>query len=168
MPNCTRQRAYNMSSNYRYNTIHEYATTLKSLQNEYLAKIKKYRRRITVIDIIVYSVSGVLTGTGIILSSVITITPVVGSACISAIATIGGVITAITKKISSCSTEKLYEYSSRYSVVSGGYSQLSTMISNSLDDEIITDEEFTATKTLYNNVTSSLKENFTLKTTPVL
>ena len=122
----------------------------------------------TIIDIIVYSVSGVLTGTGIILSSVTTVAPLVVPIVISAVATIGGVITAITKKISSCSQAKFYEYSLRADIVSRGYLQLSTMISNILNDEFITDEEFIATTTLYNTVTSSLKKNFTLKTTPLL
>ena len=164
MPNCTLQRDYNMSSNYRYNTVHEYATTLKSLQRVYFIKMKKYRRRITIIDITVYSISGVLAGTGIILSSVIMIAPIVVPAVISTVATISGVITAITKKISSCCTAKFQAYSSAYTAASNGYLQLSTLISNAIDDEIITDAEFTAMSTLYNTVMSSLKKDFPLKT----
>ena len=80
-----------------------------------------------------YSVSGVLAGTGIILSSVTMTAPIVVPVVISAVAEIGRVITAITKKIS-CSTTKLHEYSSKYTTASSAYSQLSTMISNALDD----------------------------------
>jgi hypothetical protein len=55
--------------------------------------------------------------------------PIVVPVVISAVATIGGVITAITKKILSCSTTKLHKYLSRYTTASNAYSQLSTIFS---------------------------------------
>ena len=87
-----------MPSQYRYDTVNEFSTKLKTLASEYAAKIKKYRRRITAIDITVYSMGGVMAGTGIILSSVTMIAPIVVPIAISAVTTIAGVATAITKK----------------------------------------------------------------------
>ena len=50
-----------------------------------------------------YSVSGVMAGDDIILSSVAMIAPIAVPIAISAMTTIAGVATAITKKLSSCS-----------------------------------------------------------------
>ena len=116
------------SSSYRDNTVKDYSATLKSLSDVYFTKMKKYQRRITAIDVTVYSVIGVLAGTGIILSSVTMMAPIVVPIVLSAATTIGGVITAITKKISSCSQTKLYMYSSKYTTASNAYLQLWTMI----------------------------------------
>ena len=88
-----------MSSSYRYNTVKEYTATLKSFSDVYFTKMEKYKRRITAIDITVYSVSGVLAGTGIILSSVTMVAANVVPIVLSAVTTFGGVITAITKNI---------------------------------------------------------------------
>ena len=77
-----------------------------------------------------YSVSGVMAGAGIILSSVTMIASVAVPICISAATTIAGVATAITKKLSSCSQGKLNEYSVKHQIASNGYSQLSSLISS--------------------------------------
>ena len=47
------------SHRYRYDTVKEFSANLKSLSERYREKIKKYRRNVTIIDITVYSVSGV-------------------------------------------------------------------------------------------------------------
>jgi len=78
---------------------------LKTLADEYEIKIKKYRRRITAIDVAVYSVSGVMAGVGIILSLVTMIAPIAVPIAISVVTTLAGVATAITKKLS-CSLRK--------------------------------------------------------------
>jgi len=85
-------------SQYRYDTVKEFSIKLKTLAEEYSMKIKKYRRRITVIDVTVYSVSGVMAGAGIILSSVAMIAPIAVPIAISVVTTIAGVATAFTKK----------------------------------------------------------------------
>jgi hypothetical protein len=72
-------------SQYHYDTVKEFQTKLELLSDEYCAKIKKYQRRITVINVTVYSVSGVMAGAGIILSSVTMIAPVAVPICISAV-----------------------------------------------------------------------------------
>ena len=155
------------SSCYRYNTAKEYTATLKSLSDVYHTKLKKYRRRITAIDITVYSVSGMLASAGVVLSSVTMIAPIVVPIVLSAVTTIAGVITAITKKISSCSQTKLHTYSSKYAIVNDAHSLLSSMISLSLNDEIITDDEFVAIVAVYKSAMSKLEEfqleNFPLK-----
>jgi hypothetical protein len=145
------------SLQYRYDTVREFSTKLKTLADEYIIKIKKYRRRITAIDVIVYSVSGVMAEAGIILSSVTMIAPIAVPIAISAITTIAGVATAITKKLSSCSEGKLNEYTTKYQIVSNGYSQLSSMISTSLDDTVITDEDFSAMRHIYDTAMTKLE-----------
>ena len=127
------------SHQYRYDTVRKLSMKLKTLAEEYQTKIlKKYRRRITVIDVTVYSVSGVMAGTGIIISSVTMIAPVAVPIVISAVTTIAGVATAITKKLSSCSQGKLNEYTVKHQTASNAYSQLSSLLSSSLDDTVIT------------------------------
>ena len=147
------------SSQYRYDTVKEFSMKLKTLAEEYAIKIKKYRSRITIIDVTVYSVSGIMAGTGIILSSV----PI----AISALTTIAGVATAITKKLSSCSQRKLNEYTIKHQIASNGYSQLSSLISSSIDDSIITEDEFSAMVRIYDSAESKLEEfqieNFSLE-----
>ncbi len=137
------------SSQYRYDTVKEFLTKLKTLTDEYEIKIKKYRRRITAIDVTVYSVSGIMAGAGIILSSVTMIAPIAVPIAISAVTTIAGVATAITKKLSSCSQEKLNEYTVKHQIASNGYSQLSSMISSSIDDTVITEDEFSTMVRIY-------------------
>ena len=145
------------SSQYRYDTVKEFSMKLKTLADEYAIKIKKYRRRITAIDVTVYSVSGIMAGTGIILSSVTMIAPIAVPIAISAVTTIAGVASAITKKLSSCSQEKLSEYKVKYQIVSNGYSQLSSLISSSIDDTIITEEEFSSMVRIYDAAVSKLE-----------
>jgi hypothetical protein len=130
---------------------------LKALAEGYAIKIKKYRRRITVIDVTVYSVSGVMAGTGIILSSVTMIAPIAVPIAISAVTTIAGVANAITKKLSSCAQEKLNEYTVKHQIASNGYTQLSSLISSSIDDSLITDDEFSAMVRIYNSAISKLE-----------
>lgn len=146
------------SSQYRYDTVKEFSMKLKTLAEEYTIKIKKYRRRITVIDVTVYSVSGIMAGTGIILSSVTMIAPIAVPIAISALTTIAGVATAITKKLSSCSQRKLNEVTIKHQIASSGYSQLSSLISSSIDDSIITEDEFSAMVRIYDSVVSKLEE----------
>ena len=86
-----------LSHQYRCDLIREFQTKLEKLVNKYREKTKKYRKRINIIDIAVYSTSGVITGAGIILSSVTMIAPIAVPICISAVTTISGVISIITK-----------------------------------------------------------------------
>ena len=86
-------------SQYRYDTVKQFLTKLKTLTDEYERKVKKYRRRITAIDVTVYPVSGIMAGAGIILSSVTMIAPIALPIAISTVTTIAGIATAITKKI---------------------------------------------------------------------
>jgi len=144
---------------YRYNTVMEYSASLKSLSEQFQTKIKKYKRRITVIDITVYSLSGVLASAGIILSSVTMIAPVAVPIAISTITTLAGITTAITKKISSCSQSKLRDYIYKYNLVVDASSKLSTLISKSIDDSVITDEEFSLITSAYNSVMLKLEHN---------
>jgi hypothetical protein len=137
------------SSQYRYDTVKEFLTKLKTLIDEYEIKIKKYRRRITAIDVTVYSVSGIMAGAGIILSSVTMVAPIAVPIAISAVTTFAGIANAITKKISSCSQEKLNDYIVKHQTVSNGYSQLSSLMSSSIDDTIITEDEFSAMVRIY-------------------
>lgn len=151
-------------SQYRYDTIIEFSMKLKALADEYQVKIKKYRRRITAIDVAVYSVSGVMAGAGIILSSVTMIAPIAVPIAISAATTIAGVANAITKKLSSCAQEKLNEYTVKHQIASNGYTQLSSMISSSIDDSLITADEFSAIVNIYDSAISKL-EKFQLENT---
>ena len=144
-------------SQYRYDTITKFSMELKALAEGYAIKIKKYRRRITVIDVTVYSVSGVMAGTGIILSSVTMIAPIAVPIAISAVTTIAGVANAITKKLSSCSQEKLNDYTLKHQIASNGYTQLSTLMSSSIDDSLITAEEFSAMVNIYDSAISKLE-----------
>ena len=50
--------------------------------------MKKYHRRVTAIDVAVYSVSGVMAGAGIVLSSVTMIAPIAIPIAISAATTV--------------------------------------------------------------------------------
>ncbi len=144
------------ANNFRYNTVKEYSTKLKSLSDQYQIKIKKYRRRITAIDVTVYSVSGLLAGAGIILSSVTMIAPIAVPIAISALSTVIGISTAITKKISSCSQTKLTDYLTKYNITEDANSRISSMISNSLDDEVITADEFHTITQLYNSTLTKI------------
>ena len=86
------------SSQYRYDTVKEFQHKLQTLIEQYSVKKKKYQRRISIIDVAVYSASGVIAGAGIILSSVTMVAPIVVPICISAAATVTGIFTGITKK----------------------------------------------------------------------
>ena len=103
-----------------------------------------------------------LASAGIILSSVTMVAPIAVPITISAISTIAGVATAITKKISSCSQSKLREYIYKYNTAVDASTKLSTLISSSVDDNIITDAEFSAISLIYNSAMSKL-EKFVLE-----
>ncbi len=151
------------AGNFRYETIKEYSVKLKLLADEYQIKIKKYQRRITVFDVTIYSVSGFLTGAGIILSSVIMISPIAVPIVISSIATLAGISTAIIKKLSSCSQDKLNDYLAKYIIIEDAYLRISSMISTSLDDSVITGEEFTKITELYNSTMTKITDVKELK-----
>ena len=104
--------------------------------------------------------SGVMAGNGIILSSVTMIAPVAVPICILKVTTNAGVATAITKKLSSCSQIKLNDYTVKHHIVSNAHSQLSTMISSSIDDSFISDDEFLAMVRLYDSTMSKMESNF--------
>ena len=104
-----------------------------------------------------YSVSGVMAGTGIILSSVTMIALVTVPICKSVVTTIAGVTTAITKQLSSCSQIKLNDYTVKHHIVYNAHSQLSTLISSSIDDSFISDDEFSAMVRLYYSTMSKLE-----------
>ena len=144
-------------SHYRYNTAREYTADLKTRLEQYDKKIKKYHRRITAIDVAVYSMSGIMAGAGVLLSSVTMIAPVAVPIAISAVTTIAGVATAITKKLSSCSQKKLSEYTIKHHIVSDAYSKLSELISDSINDSDISGVEFFAMTRLYNSAMSKLE-----------
>ncbi len=148
--------------NFRYDTVKEYSAKLKTLADEYQVKIKKYRRRITAIDVAVYSVSGLLAGAGFILSSVTVIAPIAVPIAISAITTVAGISTAITKKLSSCAQVKLSDYTTKYIIVEGACSRISSMISNSLDDSVITADEFYTITELYNSTMTKIAGNLSI------
>jgi hypothetical protein len=145
-------------SQYHYDTVKEFSTKLKTLAEEYAIKIKKYRRRITVIDVTVYTVSGVMAGAGIILSSVTMIAPIAVPIAISTVTTFAGVATAITKKLSSCAQGKLNEYTIKHQITSNGYSQLSSLISSSINDTVITEDEFSKMVRIYDSAVSKIED----------
>jgi hypothetical protein len=85
------------------------------------------------------------------------IAPIAVPICISAVATLSGVVSIITKKISSCSQNKLHDYTIKLNIASASYQELSSMISTSLDDESISDDEFSQINKLYNLTMSKLE-----------
>ncbi|KAL3876523.1 hypothetical protein ACJMK2_034364 [Sinanodonta woodiana] len=87
------------------------------------------------------------------------IAPIAVPICISAAATIAGLISIITKKISSCSQKKLQDYIVKYDIVSTAYLELSVLISLSLDDTFISDDEFSAMVQIYDLAISKLKQD---------
>jgi hypothetical protein len=93
---------------------------------------------------------------GIILSSVTMIAQIAVTMCISAATTIAKVISLITNNISSCSQGKLHDYTVKFHTMSTAYTQLSSMISSSLDDTLISDDEFSRMVHVYNSAMSKL------------
>ena len=100
-----------------------------------------------------------LASAGIILSSVTMIAPIAVPIAISAITTLAGITTAITNKISSCSQSKLRDYISKYNTAIDASSKLSTLISSYVDDNIITDAEFSMITSTYNTAMLKLERN---------
>jgi hypothetical protein len=119
--------------------------------------MKKYRRSVAIIDITVYSVSGVMASAGVIMSTVTMMAPIAVPIAISAATTIAAVATAITKKLSSCFQKKLSDYTARYRVVFDAYSKLSELISLSIDNSFISDVEFSTMTQLYNSAMLKLE-----------
>ena len=144
---------------YRYDTAREYAADLKERSEQYYQQIKKYNRRITAIDVAVYSVSGVMAGAGIVLSSVTMIAPIAVPIAISAVTTLAGIATAITRRLSSCLQRKLHKVFIGHSIAFNAYSKVSELISTSIDDSTITDIEFLAISAVYNSAMSKLERH---------
>ena len=151
------ESAESQSHRYRFDTVKEFSTNLNLLSSRYREKIKKYQRRITAIDVTVYSISGVMASAGVILSTVTMMAPIAVPIAISAATTIAGVATAITKKLSSCSQKKLSDVTARYRVVFDAYSKLSELISLLLDNSVISDVEFSTMTQLYNSAMLKLE-----------
>ena len=145
------------SHQYRFNTVKEFSANSKTLSEQYRVKIKKYRRKITTIDVAVYSVSGIVAGAGVILSTVTMMAPIAVPIAISAATTIAGVANAITKKISSCSQKKLSDYTVKHQIVSDAYSKLSDLISLSIDNSFISDVEFSTMVQVYKSAMSKIE-----------
>ncbi len=127
---------------HRYNQACEYLTKLKNTIDEYTVKAQKYRRRMVVIDIIVYSVSAIVTGSGLILSTLTMTAPAIMTIIVSTSTTIAGIFSIIAKKINTCTNDKLREYMIKLHTATAIYSKLSGYISTYLSDGKITDEEF--------------------------
>ena len=127
---------------YRYNQAREWQDKLKSIVDTYMIKVKKYHRRVIVIDIIVYAVSAVVAGAVLVLSAVTMTSPVVITICVSASTTIAGVFNIIANKISTCTNEKLSDYAVKLHAATASYSKLSQLISEGLNDASISDSEF--------------------------
>jgi hypothetical protein len=85
--------------------------------------------------------------------------PIAIPICISAVTTLAGIITGVTKKLSSCSQRKLQEYTNKLSIVSDAHSELSILISTAMKDQEITDDEFFNINKLYNATISKLECN---------
>jgi len=127
---------------HRYNQACECLTKLKNTIDHYTVKVKKYRRRMVVIDIVVYSVSAVVAGSGLILSTLTMTAPAIITIIVSTSTTIAGIFSIIAKKITTCTNDKLREYMIKLHTATATYSKLSGYISTYLSDGKITDEEF--------------------------
>jgi len=99
-----------------------------------------------------------MAGAGIILSSVTMIAPIAVPIAISTVTTFAGVATAITKKLSSCAQGKLNEYTIKHQIASNGYSQLSSLISSSINDTVITEDEFSKMVRIYDSAVSKIED----------
>jgi len=95
-----------------------------------------------VIDIIVYSVSAVIAGTGLLLSTITMTAPAVVTIVVSTSTTIAGILSIIAKKIATCTNTKLHEYIIKLHTATTAYSKLASYISLYLSDGKISDEEF--------------------------
>ena len=61
------------------------------------------------------------------------------------------------KKKSSCSQRKIHDYIIKLDIVSASYKELSSMISVSLDDAVVSDDEFSRIIKLYDVTMSKLE-----------
>ncbi len=95
-----------------------------------------------VIDIFVYSVSAIVAGSGLILSTLTMTAPAIITIIVSTSTTIAGILSIIAKKITTCANDKLREYMIKLHTATATYSKLSGYISTYLSDGKITDEEF--------------------------
>ncbi len=128
---------------HRYNQAFEWLTKLKHTIDHYTIKVKKYRRRMVVIDIVVYSVSAIVAGSGLILLTFTMTATAIITIIVSTSTTIAGIFSIIAKKITTCTNDKLREYMIKLHTATATYSKLSGYISTYLSDGKITDEEFT-------------------------
>ena len=127
---------------HRYAQVCECQTKLKNIIDDYTIKVKKYRRRMVVIDIMVYSVSAVIAGTGLLLSTITMTAPAVVTIIVSTATTCAGIFSIISKKISTCTNDKLNEYIMKLHTATAAYTKLCSYISAYLGDGKISDEEF--------------------------
>lgn len=145
------------ANEYRYNQVREWQSALKTIIDKYTIKVKKYKRRVVVLDVMVYSVSAVVASTGVVLSALTPVTAVaVITICVASSTTIAGVFSIIAKKISTCANTKLYDYAEKLNTATAAYSKLSSLISLSLDAEsnsgtTISDSEFELMASTYND-----------------
>ncbi len=103
-----------------------------------------------VIDIIVYSVSAIVAGSGLILSTLTMTAPAIITIIVSTSTTIAGILSIIAKKIATCANDKLREYMIKLHTATTTYSKLSGYISTYLSDGKISDEEFALIIQTYN------------------
>ncbi len=126
---------------HRYNQACKCQIELKNIIDEYTLKVKKCRRRIVVIYIVVYSVSAVVAGTGLLLSTLTMTAPAVLTIIVST-TTCAGILSIIAKKISTCTSDKLREYMLKLHTATADYTKLCSHLSLYLSDGKIFDEEF--------------------------
>ena len=142
------------SNQYRYDTVKEYQQKIQILIDKFSAKKESLYQIVSAIDITVYIISCILAGIGIILTSVVT-----SQIAIGGIAVLSNVIMAITKRLSSCSQNKYQENSIKLSIVTSAYDELSGLISAAMNDQDISDSEFSAIKNSFNSAMKKLEFN---------
>ncbi len=127
---------------HRYNQTCKCQTELKIIIDDYTLKVKKYRRCMVVIDIVVYSVSAVVAGTGLLLSTLTMTAPAFLTIIVSTTTTCAGILSIIAKKISTCASDKLHEYMMKLHTATAAYTKLCSHLSLYLSDGKIYDDEF--------------------------
>ena len=85
--------------------------------------------------------------------------PIVAPICISAVTTLTGIFTEITKKVSSCSQRKLRDYTLKLTTAPNAHSELSVLISSAINDKEISKEEFSNMAKLYNTAMGKLESS---------
>ena len=145
---------------YRCNQICKRLTKLNNFIDYYNTKIKKYKRRIVVIDVVVYSVSAVIAGTGLLLSTLTMTAPTVITIIVSASTTIAGVLGIIAKKIDTCTNAKLHDYMIKLHTVAEACSKLSLYVSSCVSDGEISDTEFAMMMKTYDDAFKVIANDF--------